>query len=117
MSEKQAYPINDPHTDIVAGTGSFGVFVCTSTTPFDYTTLTGQNTGKMGFAVKLVTRDGSNGVITSLTSNGVIGDLAAMIDGSGWLSGEGFAMEVEAMEVAAGTIAFIYLKETPKKNV
>lgn len=115
MSEKQQYPISDPQSSLMAGSGSQGLFICTSTTPFDYSTLTGQNKGKMGFAFKLATRDGANGVITLIENNGVIGDATAMTDGAGWLSGEGFAMEVTKLEVAAGTIAFIYLKETPEK--
>lgn len=111
----QKYPISDPHTNIRSGSASSGLFICTSTTPFDYSTLTGDNVGRMGYAVKLVTRDGSNGVMSLIETNGVIGDVPALTSGIGWLSGEGFGMEITKLEVAAGTIAFIYLKETPEK--
>ena len=115
MADSQKYPVRDPNTDLTAGNGADGVFICSNTHPFDYTTLTGEHKGKMGYAYVLRTKTGNNGVITSITVNGVVGDVASLSDATGWPSGTGDALEIEAMTVAAGTYAFIYLKQTPEK--
>ena len=111
MADYQKHPIFDPNTDMTANNGAMGQFICSSTNPFDYTTLTGSNKGKMGNAFVLWTKDGTNPVITSIVTNGVLGDTASLSDSNGWPSGFGQSMEIESMTVAAGTYAFIYLKE------
>jgi len=111
MADYQKHPITDPNTDLISGNGSNGMFICSSTTPFDSSTLTGQNANKVAYSFVLWTQTGSNAVITSIDTNGVIGDTSALVSATGWPSGFGQAMEFEAMTVAAGTYAFIYLKQ------
>lgn len=112
--DKQKYPLTAVHSDILAGSGSLGQFICSPTTPFVASALTGNNKGKLGYAVKLTSKDGSNAIIGSITVNGVLGDVDALDDATGWLTGEGFVMEVEALTMTAG-YAIIILKDSPNK--
>lgn len=109
MSDYQKSPIQDPSTNIQCGTGSVGVFVCDSSNPFDASTLTGKNEGKVGFAVQFKTRNGSSVSVASATLNGVIGN-SSFLTGA-WNHNDAFAVEIETLAMTTG-FALIYLKQT-----
>ena len=113
MADKQRFPVIDLATDLQSGNGSNGVFICSSTSAFDYSALTGVNINKIGYAFVLYTQDGTNAVISTLTTNGAIGDTTSLVSATGWPSGFGQGIEVEKMTVASGTYGFIYLKDIP----
>lgn len=111
----QKHPLGALQADILAGSGSDGIFICDSSTPFDYSTLTGPNKGKMGYAVKLTSKDGvTSPIVASITVNGVLGNTALLDDATGWMIGEGFVMEIEAMTMTQG-VAIILLKKTEEQ--
>ena len=115
MSEFQEYPIIDMHTALIAGAGSFGTFICSEANPFDASLLTDQNKGKVGYAVQLVSKAGTPVTVASITTNGVIGDVAALA--GAWPAGQGFAIEITAMTMAAGdNYAVILLKKASDIN-
>lgn len=111
MANEQKNKIADMSTNIMVGNGSEGVFICTPGTPFVSGDLTDGNKGKVGAMVKLTSQDGENVAISSIVTNGVIGDVSILTSASGFLSGEGMAMEIEELTISSG-IAFIYLKKS-----
>lgn len=108
MSDYQKYPITNSSDSNQINSGSAGVFICDSSNPFDFSTLIGKNRGKIGFAIQLISRDGSDVEISEMTVNGVLGGAGSLL--GSWQSGQGFGMEVESLSISGSGYAIIYLK-------
>ena len=111
---KQKYPILDPATSIATGSGSQGTFICDQNNPFDWTTLTGEDKGKMGHAIQFFSEDGAPVTVGVAVVNGLAGN-TTFLDGKSWPAGQGFAFEVESMTITGAGYCQILLKETEVK--
>lgn len=92
----------------MVNTGSFGVFVCSPSVPFDASLLTGDDEGKLGVAVQFYDSAGSNITVLSIETDGVIGDVAALTQA--YAPGSGLGITIKSLTILNG-LAYIYLKK------
>lgn len=100
--------VNNPSDYNMVNTGSYGMFICSPTNPFDASLLTGQDEGKQGVAIQFMSFDGSLIGVSLIETTGVIGDLSGL--NGPFPPGTGIGVTVSKLELTSG-YAFIYLKQ------